>query len=151
MAKKPRETREDQDRQSRKQVLLARKQEKQTRQLRLAVIGVGILVGIIAIFGVISVLIITPDQPVADVYGTEIALEDWQNQVEFQRAQFVIGIEDLAEVLGQDIGQIQQFAQQQLALLHPNNAEVLGQQVLDQVIDDELVRPGRSSKRDSSK
>jgi hypothetical protein len=137
MAKKRKQSIEDEQRQSRKEVLLARKQERQTRQVRLAVIGIGALLGVVLLIGVINELVLKPSAPVANVAGTEIVLRDWQARVRYQRAQLILSLEELAAALGQDIGQVQQFAGQQINLLE--DPQTLGQLVLDQMVDEVIV------------
>lgn len=138
MTKKRKPTTAEEQRQSRKEVLLARKQAKQNRQIRLAVLGIVLLLVVVFVVGIVNEIFIKPTQPVAAVNGVEISLGDWQDRVRFQRAQLIIGIEDLEETVGGDIGLVQQFAGQQLQLLL--EPEVLGQLVLDDMIDDELIR-----------
>ncbi len=138
MAKKRKQTIEEEQRQSRKEVLRARKDAEQNRQVRLAVIGIGALLGIVLLIGVVNELILKPGSPAASVAGTEVAIKDWQERVRFQRAQLIVSIEDLAEALGQDIGQVQQFAGQQINLLE--DPETLGQLVLDQMADEVVIR-----------
>ncbi|MFZ0545053.1 MAG: SurA N-terminal domain-containing protein [Candidatus Promineifilaceae bacterium] len=138
MTKKRKQSEIEQQRQSRKEILLARKQHKQTRQIRLAVGGVIALLVVVFGIGLVNELVVKPTQPVASVNGVEISLKDWQDRVRFQRAQLIIGIEDLEQTVGGDIGLVQQFAGQQMNLLL--QPDVLGQLVLDDMIDDQLIR-----------
>lgn len=144
MAKKRKQSIEEDQRQSRKEILLARKQERQTRQVRLAVIGIAALLGIVLLIGAVNEIILKPGSPVANVNGTEVALRDWQDRVRFQRAQLIISVEQLAEAFAQDIGQVQQFAGQQINLLE--DPETLGQLVLDQMVDEVLVQQGAAER-----
>jgi hypothetical protein len=138
MAKKRQQSIEEQQRQSRKEILLARKHAQQTRQVRLAVIGIGALVGIVLLIGAVNELVIKPSLPVADVHGTEIVMREWQEQVRFRRAQLIVGIEGLADALGQDIGQVQQYAAQQInsLIFQP---DTVGEEVLNEMVDDALI------------
>jgi hypothetical protein len=144
MAKKRRISQEEELRQSRKEVLLARKQERQNRQVRLAVGAVVGLLLLVLVVGLVNEVIVKPTQPVAVVNGSEITMRDWQERVRLQRAQLIIGIEDLAEALGQDIGQVQQFAGQQINLLLDDQS--MGQVVLDELINEELIRQGAEAR-----
>lgn len=144
MAKKRKESSQEQQRQSRKEILIARRQERQTRQVRLAVGGVVALIAIVLLVGIANELIIKPTQPVATVNEVETSMADWRDRVRFQRAQLIIGIEDLADALGQDIGQVQQFAVQQINLLL--DPQTLGQAVLDQMIDEQLIQQGAEAR-----
>jgi hypothetical protein len=138
MAKKKKKSIEEQQRQSRKEVLIARRQAEQTRQIRLAIFGIVALLGVVLLIGLINEVVLKPGSPVAEVNGVEIAMRDWQQRVRLQRAQLILSIEDLAEAIGQDIGQVQQFAGQQINLLQ--DPTTLGQLVLDQTINEELIR-----------
>ena len=138
MAKKRSQTQDERQRQSRKEVLQARRQQEQSRQVRLAVLAIVALLSVVIIAGLINTIFIRPLTPVALVQGVELAMSDWQERVRFQRSQMIVGIEDLAETFGQDIGQVQQFAGQQLVLLE-QQPEVLGQAVLDEVINEQLI------------
>ncbi len=137
MAKKRNQLEEESRRQSRKEILLARKQQRQTRQVRLIIIGIAILLAAILLVGVVNELAIKPSTPVANINGVEIPLHDWQSRVRLQRAQLIVGLEDLAETFSQDIGQVQQFAGQQIGLLE--DPQTMGQLVLDQMVDEQVV------------
>ncbi|MCI0395613.1 MAG: SurA N-terminal domain-containing protein [Chloroflexi bacterium] len=144
MAKKRRVDVEEQQRQSRKEILLARRQERQTRQIRLAILGVlGFLIIIVAV-GLVNELVIKPQQPVAVVNGQAITMGEWRDRVRFQRAQIVLGLEDLATTFGGDVGLVQQYAGQQINLLL--DPPTLGQVVLDEMIDQELIRQGAEAR-----
>jgi len=138
MAKKREENNEERTRQSRKDILIQRQHDRQTRQIRLAILGIVGLLGVVVLIGIVNELLIKPDSPVASINDAEVSLADWQERVRFQRGQLIVGIEDLAEAFGQDIGQVQQFAGQQITLLE--DAPTLGQFVLDQMVDEELMR-----------
>jgi peptidyl-prolyl cis-trans isomerase D len=144
MAKKRRITLSEEQRQSRKEVLLARRQQRQRRQIFLVVGAIVALLLLVLVVGLVNELIVKPTQPVAVVTGRPIALRDWQTRVRLQRAQLILGIEDLAEALGQDIGQVQQFAGQQINLLLDD--QTLGQLVLDELIDEEIIRQGAAAR-----
>ena len=138
MAKKNKQAKEEQRRQSRKEVLLLRKQERQTHQIRLVILGIAALLAVVLLVGVVNELFIKPTTPVAMINGEELPMKEWEQRVVLQRAQLVIGLEDLAEAFGQDIGQVQQFAGQQISLLE--DPETLGQLVLDQMVDEQLIQ-----------
>ena len=144
MAKKREDKKEASLRQSRKEILLARKQARQTRQIRIAVMGIVGLLALVILVGVVNELIIKPDLPVATANGTEISMKEWQDRVQFQRAQLIISLNDLAEAFNQDIGQVQQYAGQQINLLE--DPESLGQFVLDEMIDEILIQQAAEAK-----
>ncbi len=130
----------DETRQTRKEILLARKQQQEKRRVSLIVGGIVGLILVIVVAAVVVEYSLRPSQAVAIVNGETITLRQWQSRVRFQRAQIIIGLESIAESLGGDIGQVQQFAGQQISLLLPQGASQLGQGVLDQLIDEALIR-----------
>ena len=139
MAKKKTAPSEERQRKSRKEVLIARKEAEQTRQIRIVIGVVVLLLVIVLIAGLTNEFLVKPGSAVANVNDTEITMDEWRRRVRLQRAQLILGVEDLAEAVGQDIGQVQQFAGQQLLLL-TQESERLGQVVLDQMIDEVLIR-----------
>ncbi|MBP8949692.1 MAG: SurA N-terminal domain-containing protein, partial [Candidatus Promineofilum sp.] len=138
MAKKPQTptNSEAQQRQSRKELLIARKRERQVRNLRIAGVVVLALIAIVIAIAVVNELFITPDRPVATVGDRTIALEEWQQRVTYERAQRIIFLENQLEAFGGDVGIVQQFGGSVInELLDP---EGLGENVLN-VMAEELV------------
>ncbi len=136
MAKKSEEI-QDSQRQSRKEVLVARRQSRQSRTVRIII---GVVVGIIALVLVVAIIneyFIVPNRVVATVGEDEITLDEWQQRVRFQRAQFIISMEDQLEQFG-DVGLVQQFSGQQMQLLQ--EGEELGRLVLEAMVDEIVVR-----------
>lgn len=138
MAKKQDKLTVDEQRQSRKEVLLARKQAQQTRQIRLGVAIVGGLLLVVFLAAIINELIIAPNQAVAIVNSEEISLSDWQDRVRFERAQRIILLENQLEAFQGNVGIVQQFAGQTINELLL--AEQLGQAALNQMIDEVVIR-----------
>jgi hypothetical protein len=137
MAKKQRDEEQEERRLSRKEVLLERRRRERDRQVRIAV---ALIVGLLLLVVLIAIVIegfVRPTQPVAVVSDTEISLREWQDRVRFQRAQFIIALEDQFEAFGGDVGLIQQFNQQQMALLL--QPELLGELVLEQMVNEAIV------------
>lgn len=139
MAKKQSNVEEaERQRRTRKEVLLARKQSRQNRQVW---IGVGIVAGLLAIVVLIAIVnefFIAPNRPVAIVSGTEITLSEWQERVRFERAQRILLLENQLEAFQGNVGIVQQFAGQTINELLA--AEQLGQAVLNQMIDEVIIR-----------
>jgi parvulin-like peptidyl-prolyl isomerase len=144
MAKKRKERAEENQRQSRKEVLIAKRHKEQTRRVWILLIAVIGLIVAVLLIGVVNELIMKPTRPVATVNGIEIALEDWRDQVEYRRALLISRISDIADLVGGDFDQIQQIVGQELQSL--GDAETLGQQVLEEMIDLELVRQEAQSR-----
>ncbi|RMG95959.1 MAG: hypothetical protein D6706_11050 [Chloroflexi bacterium] len=141
MAKKRRDLREEErERQSRKEILLARKQAKQMRQIR---IGVGIVVTLLVLVFLVAVVnefFISPNRAVATVNGENITLRQWQERVRYERAQRVILLQNQLETFNNDMSLVQQFGGQLILEMDPRNAESLGQDVLNQMIDEVAIR-----------
>ena len=138
MAKKPQTptNSEAQQRQSRKELLIARKHERQVRNLRIAGVVILALIAIVIAVAVVNELFITPDRPVATVGDQTIALRDWQERVTYERAQRIIFLENQLEAFGGDVGIVQQFGGSVInELLDP---EGLGENVLN-VMAEEMV------------
>ena len=115
--------------------------ERERRQTRL-ILGIAIA-GILIVFGLITygylkenVLLL--NEPVAEVNGEKITTGEWQERVKFQRAQLLTAYDQYArfqQSFGFDYSQqLQQIA----SMLQ--NPETLGQQVLDQMTNETLIR-----------
>ncbi|MCP5098090.1 MAG: hypothetical protein GY943_21290 [Chloroflexi bacterium] len=138
MAKKRNQDNQSENRQSRRDILLARKQAEQMRGIR---IGVGIVVGLLAlvlIFAVVNEYIVAPNRAIATVNGEDISLKDWQNRVRLERAQRIILLENQLVAFGGDVGIIQQFSQQ--AIIELQQTEDMGQSVLNAMVDEIIVQ-----------
>ncbi len=112
MAKKQNTTPSDeaQERQSRKEILIARKNERQLRTIRIAVIAIFALIALVIGVALVNELIITPGRAVATVNDTPITLREWEERVKFERAQRIIYLDNQLEAFGGDVGIVQQFA-----------------------------------------
>ncbi len=131
------------ERLSRKEYLRQRKVAEQTRQIKLAVMGVAALVGVILLTALVIEFVVRPRQPIVQVGDEAITLADWQKRVRFERAQILIGVDNAVNTFfNGDIGQAQtifgQQLSQQFAILQ--DTEVFGEQVLNQMIDEILIR-----------
>ena len=111
MAKKPQTPPRDdaEQRQSRKEILIARKHERQLRNVRIAAVVVVALIVIVVAVALINELALTPNRAVATVGDRSIILRDWQQRVIYERAQRIIYLENQLEAFGGDVGIVQQF------------------------------------------
>ncbi len=138
MAKKQSKDITEEGRQTRKDVLRARRQAEQLRQVYIAV---GVVVGlilIVVVVGVVNEFFIVPNQPVAIVNEQEIGVREWQQRVRFERVQRVAFLENQYEAFDGNVGIIQQIAGSFLQeLLDP---DALGQGVLNQMVEEEIIR-----------
>jgi hypothetical protein len=138
---------------------LTRKQrsrlEEERRIQRLLLWGVsivGIVIAGVLGYGVVAERIVEPRQPVAVVDDAPITTADFQARVKFRRVQLQNQIGYLyqqqqafaTEDATSGAQSFQDYIQGQItdlqAQLAPENAEAIGQQVLDQMIQEELVR-----------
>lgn len=128
---------EEQGRKSRKEELIARKQERQLRNVRIAAAVVLGLIGLVLAIALINELVVTPNRAVQVIGDQEVSLSDWQDRVRYERAQRVIFLENQLEAFGGDVGVVQQFGGQVInELLDP---ESLGQVALDATAEDLVI------------
>jgi parvulin-like peptidyl-prolyl isomerase len=115
--------------------------ERERRQVNLirgiAIAGIVIVVGLLA-YGYLRLNVFALREPVAEVNGVTITTGEWQQRVKYQRALMVNAYNEYSfyqQNFGFDYSQqLQQIAS---TLSVP---DILGQQVLDQMIDEILIR-----------
>jgi hypothetical protein len=139
MAKKPQKTTEDesQQRQSRKDMLIARKHERQLRNIRIAGITIAVLIGLVIVIALVNELFLTPNRAVATVGDMSVTLREWQDRVKFERAQRIIFLENQLEAFGGDVGIVQQFGGQVINELF--DPEGMGQSYLNLMADEKVI------------
>ena len=114
--------------------------ERERRQIGLirgiAIAGILIVVGLLA-YGYLRLNVFALREPVAKVNGVTITTGEWQERVRFQRSQMLNMYNQYLtyQQFGMDV--TQQLQQIQGTLDSP---EILGQQVLDQMTDEILIR-----------
>src|SRR5688572_26482336 len=115
--------------------------ERERRQTRLivaiAIAGIVIVLGLVA-YGYLQVNVLQLREPVAEVNGETITTGEWQERVRFQRLQMLNAYNQYAlfqQSYGFDYSQQLQEIQTMLSL-----PETIGQQVLDQMRDEILIR-----------
>jgi parvulin-like peptidyl-prolyl isomerase len=115
---------------------LARQQreEMQTRYIVIASIAVIALVFILIAAGLLNQYVLQPNKAVAEVNGDKISVREFQVNVRYQRARIIENYQQLAMYFS-DNEQFQQQLQQTLG-----NVEGIGQNTLDGLIDDRLIR-----------
>ena len=115
--------------------------ERERRQINLvrgiAIAGVVIAAGLLA-YGYLRLNVFALREPVAEVNGVTITTGEWQERVKFQRAQMMNAYNQYS-FYQQNFGfdYTQQLQQITSTLDSP---EILGQQVLDQMTDEILIR-----------
>ena len=139
MAKKSKTTSEDEalQRQSRKEILIARKNERQLRNIRIAVITVAALIVLVLGIAAVNEFFLIPNRAVATVGDTEIPLRDWEARVRFERAQRIIFLDNQLNSFGGDVGIIQQFAGNIINELF--DTETMGQNALNTMANEVVI------------
>lgn len=114
--------------------------ERERRQINLirgiAIAGIVIVVGLLA-YGYLRLNVFALREPVAKVNGVTITTGEWQERVKFQRAQMINLYNQYSIYQQFGIDYSQQMQQIAMTLDTP---ELMGQQVLDQMIDEILIR-----------
>lgn len=126
-------------RQSRKEILRAQRHDEQVRIIRIAAISLGVIILIVVLVAIVNEMILMPNRSVATVNGQPVTLGEWQNRVEYERAQRIMTLEDQLEAFNGDVGLVQQFSGQAIVELISDNAEALGEAVLDRLIEEEIM------------
>jgi parvulin-like peptidyl-prolyl isomerase len=115
--------------------------EREQRQIRLiraiAIAGVIIVVGLLA-YGYLKINVLSLREPVAEVNGVKITTQQWQERVRLERVNLynqLTRYQFFQQSFGMDTTQQQQDIMNQL-----NTTETIGQRVLDQMVDEVLIR-----------
>jgi hypothetical protein len=135
---------------TRRQVARREKEEKLNRILVWSAIGVVVAILLIIGYGLITELVITPRKPVARVDGVAITTQQFQRRLYYQRLlmrqqlnmnQYYLEQIDATDETMQSYYQYLQSAVSNLqSQLAATSASVLGKQVLDYMLEEEVVR-----------
>lgn len=129
---------------TRKQVAYRKQDQKKERRL---LIGAGVVLGLIVlvlIFGLVQVYVLRPRSPVARVNDVSISTEDYQKMYGYQNYQLQRSYQQLLQQQSQYAGNEEQkfmfdYLQQNIDQLETRQ-QSLPQDVLNEMIDDELIR-----------
>lgn len=129
---------------TRKQLSRAERDRRLNRFVLWGVGIVGAVVALLIIYGLVDLNLLQPRQPVARVYSANISTTDFQKAVRYRRFQLLGSYSQTSQMMqlfGSD-EQTQQYFQQQLGQIQNQlqNSEDLGRQVLNQLIEDQLIR-----------
>lgn len=114
------------------------RERRQTNLIRgIAIAGILIVAGLLA-YGYLNINYLQLSDPVAEVNGEKIRTGEWQERVRFQRVQ-MLNVYNQYAFYQQNFGfdYSQQMQQIAFSLQSP---EILGQQVLDVMVDEALIR-----------
>jgi hypothetical protein len=119
------------------------------RRLRRWVLAGTVLTGLLVLgiigYGILDLLVIRPSLPVATVNGVEISTREFQGRVRLRQRELAYQYQNalqLRSMVTGDNPQFQQSVEQQIASIEANlrNPVVLGQEVINQLIQDVLIR-----------
>ncbi len=135
---------------TRRQVARRAKEEKLNRILVWSAIGVVAVVLLIIGYGVITELVIKARKPVARVDGVAITTQQFQQRLYYQRLMmrqqlydyqnYLTQIDTTDETMQSFFQQVQSMATNLQNQLSASSASVLGKQVLDYMLEEEVVR-----------
>src|SRR5512138_73057 len=115
--------------------------EREQRQIRLirtiAIIGVIVVVGLLA-YGYLKLNVLSLREPVAEVNGVKITTQQWQERVRLERVNLYNQLsryQFFQQSFGMDTTQ-----QQQQIMSELDSTDTIGQNVLNQMVDEVLIR-----------
>ncbi len=123
---------------TRKHLARLERERRQTRLILFSFIGIMVAVFGLLVYGYVDVKYLQARRPVARVGEANISVGEWQARVRLQRSSLInqmLQYQQISQSWGIDLSaQIQQFSFQL------NSPTTLGQSVLDQMINEELIR-----------
>ena len=123
---------------SKKHVARLERERRQTRIIQFIAIGVVASVLIILLYGYLDINFLQKRQPIAEVNGEKISTSEFQARTTIQRNQLInqyLQYSQYQQVFGMDV--TSQLDQIKFSL---DNASIVGQQVLDSLIEEALIR-----------
>jgi parvulin-like peptidyl-prolyl isomerase len=122
---------------TKKHIARLERERQQIRLIRWISIAAVLIVALLLAYGYLRINVFAAREPVAEVNGDTITTGEWQERVRFARVNLYNQLSTLAfyEQFGMDVSQQQNQIMTTLQL-----PELLGQQVLDEMVDDALIR-----------
>jgi parvulin-like peptidyl-prolyl isomerase len=123
---------------TKKHIARLERERRQTRLILFSFVGILLVAAGLIVYGVVYQTYLQQRQPVARVSDVAIPLGEWQARVRMQRGQLINQLQtyqQYAQLLGMDLSSQEQQITAQL-----NAPGTIGQNVLDQMIDEELIR-----------
>lgn len=128
---------------TRKQQNRVEREHRQRNMITAATVAVVALVVLILGYGVLDQLVFQKNKPVAIVDGTKISLADFQARVRYDRYQLIqntMSLQQYAQMFSFDENSAAYFTQQiQQNLTTLNTPEVMGDQVVEELINDVVI------------
>ena len=123
---------------TKKHIARLERERRQVNLIRTIAIGGIIAVLLLLGYGYLNLNVLQLREPVAEVNGEAITSGQWQERVRFQRVNLLNQL-DLYQLYQQNFGMDTSQQQQEISF-YLQSPETLGQQVLDQMIDEALIR-----------
>jgi peptidyl-prolyl cis-trans isomerase D len=123
---------------SKKHVARLERERRQTRIIQFIAIGVIASVLLILLYGYLDITFLQKRQPIAEVNGEKISTSEFQARTIIQRNQLINQYQQYSQyqqIFGMDV--TSQLDQIKFSL---DNASIVGQQVLDSLIEEALIR-----------
>lgn len=128
---------------TRKQQNRVEREHRQRTMITAATVAIIALVVLILGYGVLDQLVFQKNKPVATVDGTKISLADFQARVRYDRYQLIqntMSLQQYAQMFSFDENSAAYFTQQiQQNLTTLNTPEVMGDQVVEELINDVVI------------
>lgn len=123
---------------SKKHVARLERERRQVNLIRgIALVGILIVAGLL-IYGYLKLNVLQLREPVAEVNGVKITTGEWQERVRFQRVQ-MLNVYNQYSFYQKNFG-VDYSQQMQQIVSNLASPEVVGQQALDQMVDDILIQ-----------
>lgn len=128
---------------TKKHLARAERERMQTRYILIGSAVVIVLVLATLLYGILEQSVLVPGQPVAVVNGERINTRDFQGQVRYGRYSVIREASNtlqFMQLFGSDPSTLSMFAGQLFQVETQMQSEVIGQDVLDQMINNALIR-----------
>ncbi len=128
---------------SKKHLARMQREQKQRRYILIGIISVLVIVLLIILYGFLKQTVLQAGQPVAVVDDTKITTRQWQAQTKFARSSLIRSAENTMQFLqffGNDPSMQSQFVSQLQQIQTQLEPTTVGKQVLDEMINDTVVR-----------
>ena len=123
---------------TKKHIARLERERQQVRLIRAIAIGGVVAVVLLLAYGYLNLNVFQLQKPVAEVNGEVITTREWQERVRFQRVN-LLNLYNTYVFYQQSFG-MDTTQQQQEVMFYLQTPEALGQQIVDQMIDEVLIR-----------
>jgi peptidyl-prolyl cis-trans isomerase D len=125
------------------------RERQQMRYIRIGTITVIVLVVLLILLGVLEYFVLRPNQAVARVDNERITSKEFETRARYLRSGLVqryYEMQQLQQMFGDDPGTSQYIQTSLSQIAMQLNTETLGQQVLDSLIDESIIRQEAASR-----